>query len=50
MPTSVPKMNLKISAVTVMGIIQGIMSSPRTNLAVAKERLKNRASKNPITN
>ena len=35
-PTSVPNINLKIKAVTVIGIIQGIIKSPRMGLESRK--------------
>ena len=49
-PTLVENMNLNISAVTVIGIIHGIIRIPRTGLAKENLRLKNIASANPIRN
>ena len=49
-PTLVENMNLNIRAVTVIGIIQGIIRIPRTGRAMENFRLKKSASAKPIRN
>jgi hypothetical protein len=49
-PTSVENMNLNISAVTVMGIIHGIMVRPLMGFAKENFLQNKRASKKPIRN
>ncbi len=50
MPTFELNMNLNMRAVTVIGIIHGIMSRPRMDLARGKPALKSSASAKPMAN